>query len=317
VPPGYTRRWAERLRQLAGAADLTLYYQVETLVFGKAVERAQRPERFIVGCANPRTALPRPYAEFLASFGCPVFPMRYESAELTKLAINAYLVSSVSVTNMLAGLCEALGGDWSEIVPTLKLDPRIGPNAYLSPGLGLSGGNLERDLATLQALAAEHGTEANIVDAWLTGSRHRRDWVLRMLHDAVLSREDDPVIAVWGLAYKQDTASLKNSPAVALIEALRSVAVRAYDPRAILPTNGLPQFRQCDAALDACRGADALVVMTPWQEFAAVDLAAVREVMHGRVVLDPYGVLNRTQCERVGLACVRLGEAMETKEVLA
>ena len=104
VPPGFTRG---RLR-----AGRPLYYQVETLIFGRAVERALCPERFIVGCAEPEQPLPPVFAHFLGSFGCPILPMRYESAELAKISINMCLVASVSVANTLAELCENIGADW-------------------------------------------------------------------------------------------------------------------------------------------------------------------------------------------------------------
>src|SRR5262249_51210570 len=125
VPPGFTRSVelpAERI-----------FYQVEALVVGRAVERATRPERFIVGCADPERPLPPRYAEFLGAFECPVLPMRYESAELSKIAINCCLAASVTVANTLAELSERIGADWSEIAPALRLDPRIGEHAYLSP----------------------------------------------------------------------------------------------------------------------------------------------------------------------------------------
>ena len=146
VPPGYTRA-----RQQAGRL---LYYQVETLIFGRAVERATEPERYIVGCADPAEPLPAAMQAYLESFGCPILPMRYESAELCKIAINCCLVSSISVANTLAEVCEGIGADWSEIVPALKLDRRIGAYSYLAPGLGIAGGNLERDLATIVRLSA-------------------------------------------------------------------------------------------------------------------------------------------------------------------
>ena len=152
VPPGYTRA-----RQQPGRL---LYYQVETLIFGRAVERAVGPERFIVGCADPAKPLPAAMSAFLQSFGCPILPMRFESAELCKIAINCCLVSSISVANTLAELCEGIGADWSEIVPALKLDRRIGAYAYLAPGLGIAGGNLERDLATVVRLADGIGSDA-------------------------------------------------------------------------------------------------------------------------------------------------------------
>src|SRR5262249_50792221 len=154
-----------------------------------------------------------------------VLPMRYESAELAKISINMCLVASVSTANTLAELCEQIGADWSEIVPALKLDRRIGQHAYLAPGLGIAGGNLGRDLATVCGLADLHGTDAGVVRAWIANSRHRKDWALKVLHREVLSVADSPVIAVLGLAYKQDTHSTKNSAAIALISQLKQYAV--------------------------------------------------------------------------------------------
>ena len=299
VPPGFSRR-----QHSAGAR---LYYQVETLIFGRAVERALYPERFIIGCAEPATPLPAGFAQFLGSFGCPILPMRYESAELAKISINCCLVASVSVANTLAELCEEIGADWSEIVPALKLDKRIGPYSYLAPGLGLAGGNLERDLATVQNLAAEHGTDAGVVRAWVANSRHRRDWVLRTLHRDVLAGIDDPVIAVLGLAYKQDTHSIKNSPSIALLTHLNPYRVRVFDP--VVPSSSAPNARCHGAAseLDACDGADVLVVMTPWEQFSKVDATAIAKRMRGKTVIDPYNRLDGAAYRAAGLRYMTLG----------
>ena len=168
VPPGFMA--SLELQRTA------VFYQVETLVFGEAVQRALHPERFIIGCRTHEQALPDALRMFLDSFGCPILPMRYESAELAKISINCCLAASISVTNTLAELCEGIGADWSEIVPALKLDKRIGPHAYLTPGLGIAGGNLERDLATVVQLADRKGTEAGVVRSWLTNSAHRKNW---------------------------------------------------------------------------------------------------------------------------------------------
>src|SRR6202165_2538943 len=194
VPPGFTRTLA--------LAPARLYYQVETLVFGRAVDRAVNPERFIVGCANPQAPLPVAYREFLPA-------MRYESAELAKIAINCCLVASVSVANTLAELCERIGAAWAEIAPALKLDKRIGPHAHLALGLGTAGGNLERDLATVIRLAGEAGTDAGVVKAWMANSRHRRDWAARIAKSHLLDKNPAAVVAVWGLAYKENTHSIK------------------------------------------------------------------------------------------------------------
>ena len=299
VPPGFTRG---RLR-----AGRLLYYQVETLIFGRAVERALCPERFIVGCAEPKQPLPPAFTRFLESFGCPILRMRYESAELAKISINMCLVASVSTANTLAELCEKIGADWSEIVPALKLDRRIGQYAYLAPGLGIAGGNLERDLATVCNFADRYGTDAGVVRAWIANSQHRRDWALRTLYREVLSRTDDPVIAVLGLAYKQDTHSTKNSPSIALLEHLKPFRVRLFDP--VVPASAAPNPR-CHGAkseLDACEGADVLVVMTPWRQFGELDPAEIAQRLRGRAVLDPYAVLNAAGCSAAGLDYLTLG----------
>ncbi len=302
VPPGFSRRLAARL-----PPGVELFYQVETLVFGNAVARAVNPERIIVG-RSAGLALPRHYADYLQAFDCPTVCMRYESAELCKIAINCFLVSSVATSNTLAEVCERIGADWREIVPALRLDQRIGPHAYLTPGLGIAGGNLERDLVTVQRLAAENGCDAGVVTAWQRNSQYRKDWVLGRLFDSDLL--DDPRhtrIGVWGLAYKQETHSTKNSPSLALLRALHSYAFQAYDPAAQIDRAEFPHVRQCSAMEEAVQGADVLLVMTPWREFAAAPLDALLPRMRGRVVVDPYGVLPESSCQQLGYLYQRMG----------
>lgn len=303
VPPGFSRKLSAGLKN-------KLYYQVETLIFGRAVERALYPERYIVGCADPTVAMPAPFAGLLGAFDCPVLPMRYESAELAKISINMCLVSSISVANTLAEICEKTGAEWTEIAPALKLDKRIGPHSYLAPGLGIAGGNLERDLVTICSLAREHGTDAGVVEAWIANSKYRLDWALRMLHDEVLAKIPEPVVAVWGLAYKQDTKSTKNSPSLHLIKALDGVEVRAYDPVVELDKSQRgPRLMQTASPEEACTGASVLMVMTPWKQFTTVELRGLQAVMPGRTIIDPYAVLNREECVKLGFKYLRLGSA--------
>lgn len=300
VPPGFTRKLP--------LAPERLYYQVETLVFGRAVERATQPERFIIGCARPATPLPQSYAQVLGTFGCPVLPMLYESAELAKIAINCCLVASVSVANTLAELSERIGADWSEIAPALKLDRRIGQYSYLGPGLGIAGGNLERDLATVLRLSEEVGSEASVIAAYLKNSKHRRDWALRMVHREVFSRKLDARLGILGLAYKENTHSIKNSPSLALIENLQSWPITVYDP--VVPASAAPHAEVTAAAtaLDVARGADALIVMTPWPEFRQLRVPDIAAAMTGRIVIDPFGVLDGPAMRAAGLSHFVLGK---------
>ena len=302
VPPGFTRA-----RQRPGRL---LHYQVETLIFGRAMERARFPERFIVGCAEPEQPLPPALAHFLGSFGCPILPMRYESAELAKISINMCLVASVGVANTMAELCEQTGADWSEIVPALKLDRRIGPYSYLSPGLGIAGGNLERDLATVLTLSQRHDTDAGIVAAWVANSRHRKDWAWRVLNKLVLKQHPQAKIAVLGLAYKEDTHSTKNSPSLALLAHIGDRSVVVYDPVVSAASAGIT-FTAATSALEAIQDADVVCIMTPWAEFKKLSPPDIVQRMRGRWLIDPYRVINDKAAQSAGLRYVTLGVAPE------
>jgi UDPglucose 6-dehydrogenase len=297
VPPGFTRT--------LDVPPARLYYQVETLVFGRAVERATQPERFIVGAANPRRPLPAALAGFLQAFSCPVLVMRYESAELAKISINCCLVASVSVANMLAEVSEAVGADWAEIVPALKLDRRIGPHAYLAAGLGIAGGNLERDLNTILAIAETRRTDAGIVQAWLGNSARRKEWTWQVLRDRVLAGKPDASITVLGLAYKENTHSTRNSPALALLDHLRGSAVTVHDP--VVPASVVPWAHGAPDPLAAASGADALVVATPWPQYRNLRPRDLASVMAGRVILDPYRTFDMHDCAAAGFAYHTLG----------
>lgn len=299
VPPGFTRAHQQ--------PDRVVYYQVETLAFGLAMERATRPERIIVGVPDPKQPLPDALARFLTSFDCPILPMGFESAELTKISINCCLVASISVANTLAELCENIGADWSEIAPALRLDRRIGKHSYLAPGLGISGGNLERDLATVMRFSEAHGTEAGVIRAFITNSRYRRDWVLRVLHDQLLDQSPASSIGILGLAYKENTRSTKNSPSLALIEHLGPWKLRAYDPaisQVALPHANVTMTK---SALDVAEGVDALVIMTPWPIFRTLSCSNLGQRMRGRLVIDPYRVLDSLVARQAGLTYLTLG----------
>ena len=299
VPPGFTRSRIQPGR--------LLHYQVETLIFGRAVERALYPERFIVGCVDPILPLPDAYAQYLESFNCPILPMRFESAELAKISINCCLVSSISTANTLAEICETIGADWSEIVPALRLDKRIGQDAYLTPGLGISGGNLERDLRSVLRLSENHDTEGGVVTSWLNNSSRRKNWPFDILNKTILEQNSEASIAILGLAYKENTHSTKNSPALLLIKKLSNCSIKAYDPVVDAGVAGNHVSRAL-SAVDAANDVDAVVIMTPWPEFRDIAPADLAEAMQGHTVIDPYGMLDAQKVGSAGLDYFTLGK---------
>jgi UDPglucose 6-dehydrogenase len=298
VPPGFTRG-------IKTVPPQRLIYQVETLVFGRAIERAMYPERFIIGCADPSRPLPPAYETVLKSFDCPLLPMRYESAELAKISINFCLVASVSVANTLAEVSEAIGADWSEMVPALKLDKRIGQFSYLAPGLGISGGNLERDLRTILDIAEVEHTDVGVVKAWVHNSKYRKDWPWRTLDREVLATNPKARIAVLGLAYKEDTHSTKNSPSLLLLSHLTNSDVCVQDP--VVKSAIVPFAKSAATPLECAVGADVLVIATPWKEYRDLTVEALAKVMKGRVIIDPYRILDGAKAAAEGFAYHTLG----------
>jgi UDPglucose 6-dehydrogenase len=307
VSPGYTRRLVADLARRPEVAVKSFYYQVETLIFGSAVQRAMEPERYIVGSPDPAQPLPARFRDWHASFGCPVLVMRFESAELAKIAINFFLVSSVTTTNVLAEACESIGADWSEIVPALRLDKRIGPHAYLKPGMGIAGGNLERDLVTILSLPGREGADDGVIRSWQANSAHRRRWALTQLEREVFGRAGDPVVAIWGLTYKPDTHSIKNSPSLELVRQLRGRRVRAHDPVAVVDPAEFGWIERSADPLDALDGADALVIMAAWKLYSGVRPSDMAARLRGRLVLDPYGALDASACRAAGITYRSLG----------
>lgn len=298
VPPGFTRKLSD--------ADPRFYYQVETLIFGRAVQRALRPERLIIGAADATQPLPEAFNSVLSVFNCPILPMRLESAELAKISINMCLVASIGVANTMAGVCETVGADWSEIVPALRLDARIGPSAYLKPGLGLAGGNLERDLATVINLADAHDRDHGIVDAWIANSNIRKHWAYEMLATLVLDDKPQARIAILGLSYKENTHSVKNAASLTFLSRLVGHDTVVYDP-VVDGAKAAPGSVVATSAMDAVADADVVVLMTPWPEFSTLNSSAVASAMRGRVMIDPYALIDRKDAVAAGFSYATLG----------
>lgn len=297
VPPGFTRNLL--------AKNHKIYYQVETLIFGKALERALYPERIIIGSYNPNKSLPKKYLNFLNSFNCPIIHMKYESAELTKISINLFLLASLSTTNKMAEICENINADWHEIMPALRLDKRIGEHAYISPGLGVSGGNLERDLKTINMLSREKNIENALFIAFKDISDNRKNWVINKL-DAILTDKIKKRIGILGLTYKENTHSLKNAVSLELIPLLENHDVVVYDP--VVDVKNI--FGWCSHAKsiqEVIYEADILIILTPWDQFKDLKLDLIREDMKGNIIIDPFKIFDQNEVRKNKLISYVIG----------
>jgi len=305
VPPGFCRsiNWPKD----------QLYYQVETLIFGQALERALYPERLIIGSNLKRTVIKKPYLNLLKSFKCPLVQMNYESAELAKISINMYLISTVTTTNILSEVCEKIGGDWKDISESLKLDKRIGKYAYLNPGLGISGGNLERDLYTLNKLQISNNLNNRFILELKNKSINRKKWILNSLIK-IKKKIRFKRISILGLAYKEGTHSIKNSPAIYLIKKLPNYKIKVFDP-VVKKINILSKNLEfCKNSYDAIKNCDVLIIATPWIIFKKINLSFLEKNIKKKILIDPYSLYNTNKLSKINIHHIVMGKATNGKK---
>ena len=265
-----------------------LYYQVETLIFGQAIKRALKPERIIIGLKEKSSKISKNYNKFLKAFYCPIIKMNYESAELTKISINVFLASSVTTSNVLARMCETISADWSQISKALKLDRRIGQFAYLKPGLGISGGNLERDLFTIKTFMNKDRYGSNLINNFEDNSKYMKNWVVRKMKKKLTKNK---IVGIFGLTYKDGTNSTKNSPSIDLIKKIKKNKTFVYDPNVNIK-NLNKNLRQVDNFKTLIINSNILIFMTDWKNIDIIKKYMRRKNLRNTIVIDPYRLVD-------------------------
>lgn len=266
-----------------------LYYQVETLVFGNSVNCANKPERIIIGTNNNYFPDNKHYREYLKNFKCPIIHMGYESAELAKKAINIFLSSTITATNQISEICEHTNAVWSEISKAISLDKRIGRYAYLKPALGISGGNLERDIKNIENLNKKFKIKNKFIDAINYFSNNKKNWVFKIIKKLKLDKQKLNY-GILGLTYKTNTNSLKNSTSISLIRQLcKKNKVHAYDPKANFFK--AKNFKRYSNYKSVIVKSDILIIMTPWNEFKEIKINYIKKKVKKKIIIDPYSVI--------------------------
>jgi UDPglucose 6-dehydrogenase len=307
----------ERLRQyVAGRSgyEVGLAYVPEFLRLGRAVHTFMNADRFVIGCDDDDTAAA--VAAVYAPLGRPQIRMSVSSAEMAKHACNAFLAVSISLANELADLCGEAGADIDDVTRAMRLDPRIGEHAYLNAGLGFAGGTLGRDLRALQGLGRLHGLSTAVVDAAYDVNRTRAKLVHRLLRTAY-----DEVrglhVGVLGLTYKPGTSTMRRSIALEIIRDLvaRGATVAAYDPLAdMADVVDPPPFVRARDPYAAAAGADALVLVTPWDGLADVDMRAMAAQMRRPVLIDTHNHFEPDALVAIGFRWLGVGRAARPRD---
>jgi len=299
VPVKTGERVALTIRRYAKpGVEFDVVSNPEFLREGSAVEDLMHPDRIVIGGNSDRAlaVMQKVYEPFVA----PVLVTDINSAELIKHAANSFLALKISYINAISELCEIAGADVEKVAEGIGMDKRIG-RSFLNAGLGYGGSCFPKDIAAFIAIANQLGKPFNLLKEVQNINSHQFTRFLDAIREALWLFKEKK-IAVWGLSFKPNTDDVRSSVAVNIVEALvkEGAQVSAYDPKAMEKFKDLPvaaNVRLADSPLEAARGAEALIIATEWPEFAAIDLAELRDAMHtpfifdGRNLLDPSAAL--------------------------
>jgi UDPglucose 6-dehydrogenase len=313
VPVGTGRQIAEIVRRARPGAAFDVASNPEFLREGSAIGDFMRPDRVVIGTESDRArdVLRRLYRP-LYLIEAPILFTGLETAELIKYAANAFLAMKVTFINEMADLCERAGADVHDVARGIGLDGRIG-RKFLHPGPGFGGSCFPKDTLALMRIAQEFGAPARLVEATVAVNDARKAGMASRIITACGGSVRGRSIGVLGLTFKPETDDMREAPSIPIVARLieAGAAVRAYDPvgmaqaRPLLP----PTVAFAHDAFDAARDADALVVITEWNEFRALAPARLAEAMRGRLIVDLRNVFDPAAMRAAGFAYHGIGRA--------
>jgi UDPglucose 6-dehydrogenase len=311
VPVGTGDEVERIVREVRPDADFAVVANPEFLREGAAIRDFKLPDRIVVGTDDTRAR------ERMAELYRPLYlnasPLLYtdrRTAELTKYAANAFLAMKITFINEIADLCEAVGADVQEIARGVGLDNRIGTK-FLHAGPGFGGSCFPKDNLALIKTGQDHAAPLRLVETVAAVNDQRKRAMARKVAAALGGQLRDKCIAVLGLTFKPNTDDMREAPSIALITALHDMGarVRAYDPAGMENARGLlGEVTYCDDAYACADEADALVIVTEWEQFRALDLPRLKETMARPVVVDLRNIYRRDEMVRHGFTYVAVGQ---------
>jgi UDPglucose 6-dehydrogenase len=310
LPVGEARRLRTKLRTIQPTAELV--YSPENLRLGEAIACYMKPGHLVIGAES--AAVGDRVETLFAPMNARVFRMNLPSAEMTKHCINSFLATSVTMANQWADIAASQGADFGDIAAALRADPRIGERAYISPGIGFSGGTLGRDLRVLDGVSREalKGTAPLFGQVWEYNSR--RAEVVARRAESLLGSLKGRKIALLGLTYKPGTSTLRRSLPLSVARDVlaQGAMVSGHDPKADwTETTPPPGMVVADSPYAAAQGADLVVLLTEWPEYRELDFARMASGMRQPLLFDTKDFLRPRQevLAAAGLRRVVLGAA--------
>jgi UDPglucose 6-dehydrogenase len=304
VPVGTGRRIQEIVRAVRPDLAFDVASNPEFLREGNAIGDFMRPDRVVIGAESERAReIMRRLYRPLYLIEAPIVFTAIETAELTKYAANAFLAMKVTFINEIADLCEKVGADVHDVARGIGLDGRIG-RKFLHPGPGYGGSCFPKDTLALVRTAQDYGAPSRLVEATVAVNDARKSSMAMRVVSACGGSVRGKTIAVLGLTFKPETDDMRDSPSLSILARLAGdgAVIRAFDPegmdqaRPLLPD----RVQYCVDALDAAAGADALVLITEWNEFRALSPARLADAMRGRVLVDLRNVYDPVAMRAAG-----------------
>ena len=301
-----TGDWVQSVLDRYGTVAAAVVSNPEFLREGAAVADFNRPDRIVLGADDPAAA--EKVAELYKPLDAPVVITDLRTAEMIKYASNAFLATKISFINEIASICEKMGADVKQVSRGMGLDARIGP-AFLDAGVGFGGSCFPKDVQALAHMAALSGCHPQLLRAVLEINRDARRSVVLKLRSA-LGQLEEAKIGILGLAFKPNTDDLREAAAIEIIHLLQGegAKVRAYDPAAMEKAAAmLPGVAFCADAYEAARDADAVVLLTEWNEFKQLDLARLRGEMARPIFVDGRNVYEPATMAGAGFTYLSIG----------
>ena len=312
VPVGTGRRVERILQKALPAGRFDVASNPEFLREGSAISDFMRPDRVVIGTESEhaRTVLRALYRP-LYLFETPIVFTTLETAELIKYAANAFLATKITFINEVADLCEAVGADVQDVARGIGLDGRIG-GKFLHAGPGFGGSCFPKDCQALVRTAEEMKAPLAIVDTVLRVNDARKRSMARRVVEACGGSVEGLTLAALGLTFKPNTDDMRDSPSLAFLPALSDAGatVRAFDPEGIAEAKKLmPELEYCTDPYEAMDGADALILVTEWNAFRALDLTRVKRLLRRPLVIDLRNIYKPEEMAAMGLAYHSIGRA--------
>jgi UDPglucose 6-dehydrogenase len=290
--------------------DFSVASNPEFLREGAAIQDFKRPDRIVVGVTNgsARTVLQEIYRPLMRN-DAPLLVMTRRAAELTKYAANAFLATKISFINEIADLCEKVGADVQDVARGIGMDDRIGPK-FLMAGPGYGGSCFPKDTLALLKTGQDFEAPLRIVEAVVLSNDDRKRSMGRKVVKAIDGETHGKTVGVLGLTFKPNTDDMRDSPALAIVQALQDAGmkVRAYDPEGMeQAAKLLDGVTYCKDAYEALEGAAAAVIVTEWDAFRALDFARMGRLLTKKLLVDLRNVYDREEVERHGFRYVAVG----------